>query len=195
VKLLRFGIGIEHMMFLINADYRRNSDYCERLHPNWRKVYKTTEPINFANNQQDDFGTFIYQQIRTLELPNGKNMRSIWNGRYQWLVAQTGYGTTEFRIFEATTDETLARNYGMIVYHIIETVKNSTINQLTYIINEIYKQKSLEAMLHVFYTSIGLDMDYAVGVRGKEVAEYITEKFVNKNNQVAVESSETVIGA
>jgi hypothetical protein len=109
---------------------------------------------------------------------------NIWNGRYQWLNADVeGYPTCEFRIFSATENYELAQKYGMLAYHIIETAKNSTIEQIKFIIKSIYQTSSIDEMLTRFFDSIGLDQEFRLEVQNGELATYIDNKFCRPNRE------------
>jgi hypothetical protein len=113
--------------------------------------------------------------------------RSLWNGRYQWLNANVdGYPTCEFRIFSATEDYKQAQKFGMLAYHIIETVKNSTIEQLKFIIKSLYQSATIDEMITKFYDSIGLASEFRYEVMNDRRAEYVDNKYCKPIREGAI---------
>lgn len=197
-KLLRFGAGIELLMFsLVDSDryYGRSdrsseNEYCIKLHKDWRKIYRRSYVNqNIHANEYSHLSDFI-MNLRQERRNNGNTDR-IWNGRYQWLNAQVdGIPTVEFRIFSATEDYTQAQRFGMLAYHIVETVKNSTVEQIKFIIKSIYQSTSIDEMFTKLFDSIGLDMEFRPYILNDRVAEYLNNKYCARNRQQAQALSE-----
>lgn len=185
VNLIRFSISIEHLMYVINDSYRSGNSYCEKLHKDWRKVYRKSyfkRPIPF-----DQFRTlahFIDYARNNANRTGGSNSnRPLWNGRYQWLNAQTRYGTVEFRIFEAVDEIEQATKFAMLAYHIVETVKHSTLKQLMFIKKTVYAQKSVDEMLVKLCEGIGLDPEFKPSIHNSQLATTIDNKFCKPNRE------------
>jgi hypothetical protein len=175
-KLLRFGAGIELLMFALVDKSRQGNEYTEKLHKGWRKLFRSnfmTQSIPF-----DSFNNFSQLERYIQNNSTHRDARHIWNGRYQWLNAVVSHcPTAEFRIFSATTDYKQAQKFGMLAYHIVETIKNSTIEQVRFIIQSIYQSQSVDEMLDRLFDSIGLDGEFRPEILNDKMAEYIDNKF------------------
>lgn len=190
-KLLRFGSGIELLMFSLvdstryygRGNGRGENEYCVKLHKDWRKIYRRSYiNQNIHANEYSDLSDFI-MNVRQERRNNGNGDR-IWNGRYQWLNAQVdGIPTVEFRIFSATEDYAQAQRFGMLAYHIVETVKNSTVEQIKFIIKSIYQSLTVEEMLTKFFDSIGLDSNFRPSILNDGVTSYLDQKYCERNRQ------------
>jgi hypothetical protein len=181
-KLLRFGAGIELLMYSLveperyygwsEDDERRRNGYCVKLNKSWRHLFRQSYiDQNIPFDTFDDISELCGYVSR-------QTNKECWNGKYQWLNANVEYyPTVEFRIFSATTEHEMATKYGMLAYHIIETVKNSTIKQLQFIIKSLYQCESIEDMHSRLFDSIGLDSEFHLNTQNQELAEYIDNKF------------------
>lgn len=196
-RLLRFGIGIENLMYALVDESRSNrngdhNEYCIKLHKHWRKIFRRS----FINQSIHDItfnhlSSFV-QAVRN-QRQNDRNGDRIWNGRYQWLNAEVGHcPTSEFRIFSATDDYMQAQKFGMLAFHIIETVKHSTVSQLEFIIKSIYQQTSVEDMFDCFFESIGLDTEYRPSILNQHKADYLESKYCAVNRQALSSESEAM---
>jgi hypothetical protein len=194
-RLLRFAIGIEHLMFALvdpsrSGRHGGENEYCIPLHKSWRKIFRRSYiNQNIHDNTYRSLSNFI-QAVRDEKRNSGTSDR-IWNGRYQWLNAEVGHcPTSEFRIFSSTTDMLQAQKFGMLAYHIIETVKHSTVNQLQFIIKSIYEQTSVEAMFDCFFESIGLDSEFRPSILNDDKASYLETKFCEPNRMALLTNVE-----
>jgi hypothetical protein len=196
-KLLRFGVGIEHVMYAIVESYRSDNDYCQKMHKGWRYLFRNKLGVTIdwdSLNALDDTGVAQYawhsnkhMQYNALQrfLSENRssihnNVRDIWTGRYQWLNGMTSHDTVEFRLFSATDDVETAQRFALIAHNIVETVKYSTIEQLNFIIKSTYEQHSVEDMISTLMTSIGLE-GLDVPILNSHKAQQIDEKFCAKN--------------
>lgn len=196
-KLLRFGIGLEHIMYAIVEAYRSGNDYCAPMHKGWRHLFRNKLGVEIdweSLNALEDTGETQYawhsnkhRQYNALQsfLSNNRNsihpnVRDIWTGRYQWLNGMTEHNTVEFRLFSATDDVETAQRFALIAHNIVETVKYSTIEQLNFIIKSTYEQHSVEDMISTLMTSIGLE-GLDVPILNSDKAQKIDEKFCAKN--------------
>lgn len=194
-KLLRFAKGIERLMYgLVNAsrcDWNDSChkhsepyyEYCKAIHYTWRHVFQK----EWVGGERIPFDTFTSFDQLTSWVNNKKNFRRhdnrMWNGKYQWLNVRTSYPTVEFRIFHATTDYRETQRFGMLAYHIVETVKNSTVRQLNFIINSIHESTSVEDMYSKLFDSIGLAYEFRMDVRNHAMYDYLDNKFCAPNRQ------------
>jgi hypothetical protein len=191
VRLLRFGAGIELLMFSLVDDtryYGRSDDdnhngYCIKLHKDWRKIYRKdyiNQDIDYSDMHDiEDFTEYV-QETRRRERQSSR----IWNGRYQWLNASvSGIPTCEFRIFSSTEDYQQAQRFGMLAYHIIETVKYSTVSQIRFIIKSIYQETTTDGMFRKFFDSIGLDEEFRPSVQNERVEAYLDSKYCQRNRE------------
>jgi hypothetical protein len=196
-RLLRFGAGIELLMFsLVEPErfYGRNNqgqnEYCTKLHKGWRKIFRPSF-IKQSNIPWNTFGgvSELEQYVRR----NSSHSDSqIWNGRYQWLNARVSHApTVEFRIFSATEDYKQAQKFGMLAYHVVETVKNSTLDQLHFIIKSIYQATSLDEMFNRFFDSIGLDQEFRPEILNDRLAERLETKYCQVNREQLVSGDES----
>lgn len=183
-RLLRFAIGVEHLMFALvdpsrSGRHGGENEYCIPLHKSWRKIFRQSYISQDIHNTEFSSLSSFIQNVRNRR---SDNRDRIWNGRYQWLNAEVGHcPTSEFRIFSSTTDMLQAQKFGMIAYHIIETVKHSTINQLQFIIKSIYEQASVDDMFNCFFDSIGLDSEFRPSILNENKADYLETKFCEPN--------------
>lgn len=185
-RLLRFAIGIENLMFALvdpsrSGRHGDENEYCIKLHKSWRKIFRRSYVNqNIHANTYISLSNFI-NNLRQEKQRTGTSDR-IWNGRYQWLNAEVGHcPTSEFRIFSSTTDMLQAQKFGMLAYHIIETVKHSTVSQLEFIIKSIYQQTSVEDMFTCFFDSIGLDSEFRPSILNQNKADYLETKYCEPN--------------
>lgn len=178
-KLMRFGCGIELLMYSLVEKYRATNSYAIKINKPWRKIYRSEETMQVAT---DDSYESIQQIANRIQSLTG---RDTWVGKYQWINPHTPYKTAEFRIFNATIDYKEAQRFGMLAYHIIETVKNSTVEQLEFIIKSLYKSLTAEEMYEKFFDSIGLEPEFRMEVKNISKLEYIDEKYLSKNREKA----------
>jgi hypothetical protein len=69
----------------------------------------------------------------------------------------------------------------MLAYHIVETVKNSTVRQLNFIINSIHQATSVEEMYDKLFDSIGLAHEFRMDIRNHQMARHLDEKYCQAN--------------
>lgn len=187
VRLLRFGAGIELLMFSLVDEtryYGRNdngrNNYCVKLHKGWRKIYRNSYVNQDVHEQECHSLERFTNRVENL------NNDEIWNGRYQWLNAQVSHcPTSEFRIFSSTTDYEQAQKFGMLAYHIIETVKNSTVSQIKFIIKSIYQATTTNEMFNKFFDSIGLDNEFRFEPMNDRLVNYLDTKYCARNREQA----------
>lgn len=183
-KLLRFGAGMELLMYALvdkeryygrGGDAENGGGYCKKLHHSWRKIFKQ----ELIGEQPIPYDTFDYlDELCDYVNSSTEISNRCWNGKYQWLNANVQhYPTVEFRIFNATDDYLLVQKFGMLAYHMVETVKNSTVKQLSFIIKSVYESSSLDEMYEKFFNAIGLDYDFRPTVRNGQLADYIFNKY------------------
>jgi hypothetical protein len=186
-KLLRFGAGIELIMFTLVERYRQGNEYTQKLHKGWRKLFRN----KYINQEQleDNFDSFRFlgQLTDYVREHSTHSDRSIWNGRYQWLNASVErYNTCEFRIFSATEDYQQAQKFGILAYQIIETVKHSTLEQLMFIIKSLFTNATVDEMITKFYDSIGVPSEFRYGILNDNMADYIDNKFCKPIREGAI---------
>jgi hypothetical protein len=192
-KLLRFGKGIERLMYGLvdnsrcdwNDSCHKHSEpyyeYCRSIHYSWRHIFKK----EWLDGETIPFDSFYHIDNMISWVNTKKNFRrsssKMWNGKYQWLNCRTSYPTVEFRIFHATTDYKETQRFGMLAYHIVETVKNSTVRQLNFIINSIHQATSVEEMYDKLFDSIGLAHEFRMDIRNHQMARHLDEKYCQAN--------------
>jgi hypothetical protein len=179
VKLLRFGKGIERIIFLFVEDYRYNNSYCEPIHTHWRGVFKSDSRYNdidwdsLKTNQVNDHLSMNYRRRR-----HG----SLWNGKYQWMNVFGGrYPTVEYRLYHAAEDLSELKGQVRMSMAIVDLVKNSTLEQLEFILKELYKQPNVETLVTKFFEVLSLDFE--LDVRGKKAYNYLETKLSNKGKK------------
>lgn len=179
-KLLRFGAGIELLMYALVDETRESNTFCTKIHKSWRKIFRDS-----YISQPIDFSQFEYLDDLCGYVANETNARC-WNGKYQWLNANVeSYDTVEFRIFNATEDSIEVQRFGMLAYHIVETVKNSSVKQLSFIIKSLYESTSVSDMHNKLFEAIGLDEEFRPCVSNQNMVRYLDEKFCQPNRELA----------
>jgi hypothetical protein len=170
-KLLRFGKGIERIMFMFVENYRNRNSYCEKIHKGWRKVFDP-ESRNFIVWDEFNLGNGL-DRFLSNDLYSDNN--AIWNGRYQWMnVLGSRFSTVEFRIFHAVSDIKDLKNQVQLAHAIVELVKHSSIEQLEFIIKELYRQRSVKSTVNKFFEALGLD--FTMNTVGSDATILIKDK-------------------
>ncbi|RPK19975.1 amidoligase family protein [Paenibacillus xylanexedens] len=186
VKLLRFGKGIERIIFLFVDDYRNNNEYCYPLHKEWRKVFRGDNKyadIDWNSITDDEFegvNEYLYQRFRNPDRYYSDREQVIWNGKYQWMnIFGSRYPTVEYRLYQAVEDVEVLIQQALMSEAIVNLVKNHSLAQLEYIIRELYKQETVDATVEMFFETLGLD--FKLEVRGERAQKYLAGKLAAKN--------------
>ncbi len=185
VKLLRFGKGIERIIFLFVDDYRNGNEYCIKLHKDWRKVFRGDNQfsdIDWNGIPDDEFegvNDFLYEKFRNPERYYSDRDEIIWNGKYQWMnIFGSRYPTVEYRLYQAVENIEVLIKQARMSEAIVNLVKNHSLAQLEYIIRELYKQETVESVVEMFFETLGLD--FKLEVYGERAKKYLEEK-LSKN--------------
>jgi hypothetical protein len=64
---------------------------------------------------------------------------------------------------------------------IVDLVKNSTLEQLEFILKELYKQPNVETLVAKFFEVLSLDFE--LDVRGEKAYNYLETKLSNKGKK------------
>jgi hypothetical protein len=184
VKLLRFGKGIENIMFMLVDDYRKSNSYCMPITKWWRSFFWKSSP--FANIDWEEAEKYCdeHGEDEFTDYLQSEFSKQIWNGKYQWMnVFGSNYPTVEFRLYHAIDNSEEAIEFALLSYHIVETVKNSTIEHLQYIIKSLYESTTIEEVLSKFVEAIGLP--FTPSIKGQNAGYNLREKLTRENNQQA----------
>lgn len=188
VRLLRFGKGIERIIYMFVQDYRNGNSYCERLHKSWRKVYRDErlKELDWSQAEGGNVNEFIYDRLRDVRRGYSDRGEVLWNGRYQWLnVFDSRYPTVEFRLYHAADDFEVLVQQAKMSEAIVNLVKSSSVAQLEFIIRELYKQTSVDAAVKMFFEVLGLD--FVMKVQGERARQYMETKLAANVVSEAVE--------
>jgi hypothetical protein len=186
VKLLRFGKAIERIIFLFVQDYRNNNSYCEPIHKHWRSIFKEDSPYkevawdNLKTNQVNDYIAMNYRR-------KSSEGGTLWNGKYQWMNVFGGrYPTVEYRLYHAAEDLDELKGQVRMSVAIVDLVKNSTLEQLEFIIKELYKQPNVDSLVAKFFEVLALDFE--LSIRGQKAYKYLENKLAKrgKGKELAV---------
>lgn len=164
-KLLRFGKGIENIIYLFVQDSRYNNDYAEMLDEKWRKIFRKSGPYatvdwERVNTEVDARNTGRGARNYYGSLPNWLSRNGFPypnTDKYQWMnVYSTNYPTVEFRIFNAIESADQVVTFALMAHNIVELVKNSTIKQLNFLIRRMYEVATPEEAAERFCQAINL---------------------------------------
>jgi hypothetical protein len=187
VKLLRFGKGIERIIFMFMQDYRYDNDYCVPIHKEWRKIFRPNS--RYKDIVWDEIGgkydVSDYLANRFYSQDYRERAKAPWNGKYQWLnVLGSHYPTAEFRLFHAVEDVEELIQQARLAEAIVNFVKNTSLEQMEFVIKELYKQDSVENLIAKFFEALGLDFE--LPVKCQSAKNYLAAKLAAQNETVAV---------
>jgi hypothetical protein len=165
VKLLRFGKGIEKIIFLFVEDYRIGNDYCCDISKGWRSIFRKNSKVkgidwNNAPSDSYELQTYLNNYARSIKGKDshGYYRHAIWNGKYQWMnVLGSNYSTVEYRLFHAVGGVEELIGQAMMSLAIVNLVKNSTVEQLEFILKEIYSQETIGNICNKFFEALGME--------------------------------------
>jgi hypothetical protein len=176
-KLIRFGKGIERIIFTLIEDYRYSNRYCVKIEKEWRKIFWAKSRISKELN---------WEQIERIGLEDYLDQRelddNLWNGKYQWLnVLGSRYSTAEFRLFHAVKDAEGVIKQAQLAYNIVELVKNSSVEQLEFIIKALYEQPTAESAVAKFFEVLGMEPMEMIGARAENYLKRKLEQTVDSS--------------
>lgn len=180
-KLLRFGKGIERIIFLFVNDNRYNNDFCKGIHKEWRKVFWKKSKIFKKMNWEkiDERGG-----LRPYLHDNYDMINEINNYKYSWInILSSQHGTAEFRLFHAMESADEIIKQANLAYSIVELVKNSSIEQLEFILKEIYKESTVEAIVEKLFQA--LNIEEVMPIVGLLAYEKFTRKLERRAERAA----------
>lgn len=164
LKMAIFMQQIEKAMFLLVKRQRwsrrrggHRNQYCRSIGSGWKELLR-----NLENNYTDidwkgfkKLGDFQYKlsEMRRRYIPTPNTTR------YQFVnIWASSHPTIEFRIFHSIRTSKDAKLFALLSYHIVETVKNSTLEQLEFIADYITnKSANSEDMVKRLCEGVGLD--------------------------------------
>lgn len=164
IKMAIFMQKLEDVMFLMVKPNRHTKQgirnrYCRPLDGSWTKFLERVNNLGIDISRHSDIGSLMYAVTLEERRKGINNFYFPSTTRYNFAnVFNTNKGTIEFRLFHAIRTSKDAKIFGLLAYHIIETVKHSTLEQLDFIADSINKLRSAEEMLEKFTTSIGLEV-------------------------------------
>lgn len=171
--LLRLGKGIERIIFMFVESYRYHSEYCIPIARDWRKIF-------WSNGK---FSQMDWDRAEYLGLPDYFQQTNppfeIWNSKYQWMnIFESKYPTCEFRLFHAAKSASEVTNQALLAYNIVEMVKNSTIEQVEFMVKTLYSFSTVEETIEAFFQMLVLEeMPILCG----EAYDYLDAKYRKRN--------------
>jgi DNA-binding transcriptional MerR regulator len=176
IKMAVLMEKLDDVMFLMVKPSRRTREnqrnrYCRPMDSLWSTIIRRCQETGLNINNHDNIRNLLYSLTR-IEQSSG-NYRSLpnWN-RYNFAnVFDTGIGTIEFRLFHAIRDSSDAKKFGLLAYHLIETVKHSSVEQLEFIAESINNSSSAEEMVKRLAESIGLE--FTPKIYNNDLKDYI----------------------
>lgn len=177
LKMAIFMQLIEHPMFLLVKKYRWSrrsygrNQYCQPISHGWKQI------LQKLHSQYNDIDWKSLKNIGNLQYKLSELNRGYIStpntSRYQFVnIWASSHKTIEFRIFHAIRDSKEAKKFALLSYHLVEMVKNSTLEQLEYIADVIVnKSTSAEDMVKKLTESVGLDVTFKI--QNKNLKSYI----------------------
>jgi hypothetical protein len=184
-KLLRFCKGIERIIFMFVKNYRNNNRYCKNLSNDWRKIFK---PVNKKRRNLQDRWVIDKAKINLEDVSSGNLMSAIRNhgltvenSKYFWLnIYGSRHGTAEFRIFHAVENMEEIENFILMAHNIVELAKNSTPEQLEFIILSLYESENIFRLRDNFLQLLNMT-GREVPMKGGEARQYMEKKLAEKH--------------
>lgn len=165
VKAAIFLGKIEDVLFRLVKPYRfsRTSQgtrnrYCRSINQG-----SFIRLLEFASRMNVDPSRFImfHEFHHTLQVNAYEKripMPAVETDRYHSVnIFATRSGTIEFRLFHAVRSSVEAKKFGLIAYHLVETIKNSALPQLDYIAEKILSAETAEESVKLLSEGIGLN--------------------------------------
>jgi hypothetical protein len=174
IKMAIFMQKLEEVMFLMVKPYRyysrggngnERNRYCTSIDKNWEGLIQRYEELDIDPNRHEYVNDLIYDMAETHRRRHGRAHPSRFpsHNRYNFVnVFNTGLSTIEFRLFHAIRTPKDGKQFALLAYHIIETVKHSTLEQLNFIADSINACSTADEMVRKFTQSIGLDIKYKI---------------------------------
>lgn len=170
-KLLRFGKGIERIIFMYTEDYRNGNGYCKVLPSGWRKIFWKNSAVAKSFNLEDgltDLSSYVYEH-------DSRDVRNMVNYKFNWMnIFSSNYSTVEFRLFNAMRSSEEVISQANLAYSIVELVKHSSPEQLEFIIKEIYSATTVEGIADNFCQV--LSIDDKMNIIGSKAYDYLKNK-------------------
>jgi hypothetical protein len=174
-KLLRFGKGIERIMFMFVQEYRNGNGYCRTLHGSWRKLFWKEHRKSIQWEELEKTGEKLLYYLR-------RNGTSINNEKYSWMnVYGSKYPTVEFRLFHAVETAEEAQQFALMVHNIVEVAKESEPKELQKMLRYLYDSESPEQVASKFAEIIGLPNVPAIV--GEEARAYMVKKLGRQSSE------------
>lgn len=167
IRLLWFGKQIEDIMFMFVKKYRREEGWCRKLDRIYTKDAMMQDEEFWNSRTLDDYDDmeFKYTDNEYYYLDSDK---------YLWMnMFATDYPTVEFRIFHAIENKEELVRFAYLVHNMVETVKNSTVEQLGFIIQSLRCLNDAREVGDAFCRALGLN--FRLPLRSKS-AQRILEK-------------------
>ncbi len=113
----------------------------------------------------------------------------VTNTKYFWMnIYGSSRPTVEFRLFHAVESDVEAIKFVKLANAIVDTVKNSTVEQLEFLIRSLYESPHTLAIAKNLYYAVGLDYSTdGLPIVGNEARQYMTEKLSSKQENEARE--------
>lgn len=132
MKLYYFVDSVEDLLFSLVDSYRDNSSWCYRFGGSgWRTLPSNVDVVASYHNSQ--WYSNINQARSALRAETNRNYPT-----YQWLALRSE--TVEWRLFNCVGDDTtgdMAIAFALLAHNTVETVKNSTLEQLQFIVEDV----------------------------------------------------------
>jgi hypothetical protein len=188
-KMAMFAQSIQPIIHMFSEDYRFGNRYCRMMDKNWSDIF-TGE--RFAKIDWSNDGTVVYYEERTKPnfaqfLINNKvwseseNDNMLYCEKYNWTNVNTQYPTIEFRQFHAIKKPSDIINFANMAVNIIDTVKNSTVEQLKFIALSLWESVTPEDVANNFLHAIGMEKG-SIPMVGELAAMDVLGKLASKHS-------------
>ncbi|MNE54917.1 putative amidoligase enzyme [compost metagenome] len=149
-KLMMFNSLLKEIPFMLVSPSRFGNRYCRTIETAWDTVFED-ERINWDTACSGTYGS-LRSYLNNHNLSNTYPIE-----KYQWTNIHTNYSTVEFRIFNGVTTEEEIRNFAAIAHNTVELVKHTSVEQLQFIVAEIWQSTSVDELLGKYLQAISIE--------------------------------------
>jgi hypothetical protein len=188
IKLLRFGKGIEKIIFALIEDSRFDNGYCSKLPSGWRKVFWRRGPYRRFDFDAHGDEHLYHDLSRTYSLNNGRG---------HWMnVFGSHYNTVEFRVFHGVQSAEELLWQAKMVHNIVELVKHCDVGQINFMVKSLYDSVTVDEVIAKFCDLLDIDGREPVGRRGISKLQGVISRHLQEitgtvaSDQVAVASGD-----
>jgi hypothetical protein len=183
-KAITFLLGIQETMFLLVKPYRMYNRFCQMLGHSKQGFKEFLSHLKSIGVDPSSYESIWQVRNDTYygNLVNNRNSISRFmsdikvGNRYVWAnIFNSSHKTIEFRIFHALSSANEAKKFALLSYHIVETIKNSTLNHLEYLVQTIESKGTSDEKIQALFESVGFE--HSIKVSNKNHKEIIDRKY------------------